>query len=59
MTGPVTFPSWIVEAIEGHQDQMNPKSLDFFKKLSELLPDFGKAFLSIPSTTEIGILTSC
>lgn len=58
MTRPVTFPSWIVEAVEGHREQMDPKSLDFFKKFVELLPDFDSAFLSIPATTEVGVLTS-
>ena len=58
MTEPITFPGWILKSIEENQDQLNPKSLGFFKKFVELFPDFDKSFLSIPATLEVGVLTS-
>lgn len=53
-----SFPSWVLESIEEHQSQLNPKSLGSFKQLVGLFPDFENAFLRIPSTSEIGVLTS-
>lgn len=58
MNRPIMFPNWILECVEEHQSKINPRSLSFFKKLVELIPDFDTAFLSIPSTVEVGELTS-
>ncbi|MFV1877787.1 hypothetical protein [Nioella sp.] len=58
MTEPIAFPGWILKSIDEHQDQLNPKSLDFFNKFVEIFPDFDKSFLSIPATLEVGALTS-
>jgi hypothetical protein len=58
MSEPATFPSWITEAVTEHSDQINPKSREFFEKLLELVPHFDQAFLSIPVTSDIGVLKS-
>ena len=58
MSDPTTFPAWIAEAVRKNQDQLNPKSREFYEKIIELFPNFDRAFLSIPATSDIGILKS-
>lgn len=50
------FPDWIVESVYENSNQLNPKSKDFFEKIVENLPHFDQNFLSIPETSDIGIL---
>jgi hypothetical protein len=52
------FPAWVAEAVNNNSGQLNPKSKEFFDKLLELVPHFDQAFLSIPATSDIGILKS-
>ena len=56
MSDPNKFPAWIFEAIRKNQNELSPKSKEFFEKLIELFPHFDRAFLSIPATSDIGIL---
>lgn len=58
MTQPTAFPGWILKSIEDNQDEIDPKSLGFFNRFIEIVPDFDKFFLSIPATLEVGVLTS-
>jgi len=50
------FPAWIFEAAMQNQDQLNPKSLEFFEKIVENFPYFNQHFLSIPPTADVGVL---
>lgn len=52
------FPAWITEAVNKNAVKVNPKSKEFFEKLIELVPHFDQAFLSMPSTSDIGVLKS-
>jgi len=56
MSDPNKFPAWIFEAIRKNLNELSPKSKEFFEKLIELFPHFDRAFLSIPATSDIGIL---
>lgn len=58
MSGPNKFPDWIVEAANKNQSQLNPKSKEFFDKVIELFPHFDRWFLSIPPTSDVGVLKS-
>jgi hypothetical protein len=58
MSDLTTFPDWITEAVNKNAGQVNPKSREFFEKLLELVPHFDQAFLSIPATSDIGVLKS-
>lgn len=58
MSDLTTFPAWITEAVNKNAGQVNPKSREFFEKLLELVPHFDQAFLSIPATSDIGVLKS-
>lgn len=58
MIEPASFPLWIIETFNNHQEKINPKSKEFFEKLLELSPHFDRAFLSIPTTSDIGVLKS-
>jgi hypothetical protein len=58
MSDPNIFPAWIAEAVKNNSGQLNAKSKGFFDQLIELAPHFDNAFLSIPATSEIGILNS-
>lgn len=53
-----TFPEWIIDAINKNQSGLNTKSKDFFKKIIEIHPHFNQTFLSIPETSDIGLLKS-
>lgn len=52
----ISFPSWIVDAANEHQDQLADSSRDFFDKLIDLLPQFEQSFLSAQVDFEIGVL---
>lgn len=52
------FPDWIVDVFNQKQDQLNPKSKEFFEKTIEIFPYFDSNFLSIPNTSDVGILKS-
>jgi hypothetical protein len=52
------FPEWIVNTFNQNQDQLSPRSKEFFEKILENFPHFDQSFLSIPSTTAIGVLKS-
>jgi hypothetical protein len=58
MTDDHIFPAWITHAVNKNSYQIDPKSREFFEKLIELIPHFDKAFLSIPATSEVGVLKS-
>ena len=58
MRGPNQFPFWIVEAINKNQDQLHPKSKEYFDKVIELFPHFDQSFLNIPTTSDVGVLKS-
>ncbi len=59
MSGPNKFPDWIVEAVNQNQNQLYPKSKEYFEKVIELFPHFDRSFLSIPATSDVGVLTIC
>ena len=50
------FPAWITEAFNNNAEKVNPKSREFFEKLLKLVPHFDQAFLSIPATSDVGVL---
>ena len=50
------FPDWIVKSVYENNNQLNPKSKVFFEKIVENLPHFDQSFLSIPETSDIGII---
>jgi len=58
MSEPRGFPDWIAEAANKHKTQLDPKSKEFFEKILELFPHFDESFLSIPPTSDIGVLKS-
>jgi hypothetical protein len=58
MNNLITIPDWITQAVKKNQSYLNPKSVEFFEKILELVPDFNGAFLQIPATTDVGILKS-
>lgn len=58
MSDPTKFPAWITEAVNKNAGKVNPKSREFFQKLLALVPHFDQAFLSIPATSDIGVLKS-
>jgi hypothetical protein len=58
MSAHSVFPAWVAEAVNNNSGQLNPKSKECFDKLLELVPHFDQAFLSIPATSDIGILKS-
>jgi hypothetical protein len=52
------LPEWIVNTVNQSQNQLNPRSKEFFVKILENFPHFDQCFLSIPSTTTVGVLRS-
>ncbi len=50
------FPDWIVNSVLESNNQLNPKSKEFFEKIVENLPHFNRNFINIPETSDIGIL---
>jgi len=58
MSNQTRFPAWITEAVNKNEGEVNSKSREFFQKLLELVPHFDQAFLSIPATSDIGVLRS-
>jgi hypothetical protein len=50
------FPDWIVNSVLESNNQLNPKSKEFFEKIVENLPHFYLNFINIPDTSDIGIL---
>lgn len=58
MNGPIKFPDWIIEAVNKNQNQLNPRSKEYFEKVIELFPYFDQSFLSISATSDVGVLKS-
>jgi hypothetical protein len=52
------FPDWILNAVHKNKSQLNSKSIDFYDKFLEYLPHFDSCFISIPTTSAIGVLKS-
>jgi len=50
------FPDWIINSVNDSNNQLNPKSKEFFEKIVENLPHFYRNFINIPETSDIGIL---
>ncbi len=58
MSGPNIFPIWIVDAVNKNQSQLNSKSKEFFENIIDIFPHFDQFFLSIPATSDLGVLKS-
>ena len=58
MNTPNQFPPWIVEAVSGNRNQLTPDASKFFDQCMELFPHIDSHFLSIPATSDLGVLKS-